>query len=638
MKKHALAALCPLLLTACGQPAPTDDPPPKPHSAAAFYETTTYRLAGGYAWSANDERLLIGADGLGALNAYALPVSGAAATALTSSAENPQRPLSWFPGDDRMLYAADNQGDELDHIYVLTPGGEAIDLTPGEGLKAVFLGWSEGNDAFYAATNERDAAVFDLYRYAAEGYARERLFENDANWRIGDVSPNGRYVALVRENSSADNDIHLLDREAAGAPPMHLTPHEGNISHEVHEFTPDSGALLYGSDEGSEFMGLWRWDVAAGETRTKIRKTPLIQAEWDVVFAFHSRSGRYLVQGVNEDARIAVRIKDTATGDWLALPGLPEGNPGQIRFSRDESKVALLLNTDTSPHDVYVVDLAPGESRRLTHAPNPEIDEADLVPSEVVRYPSFDGLEIPAILYRPKDASVASPAPALVWVHGGPGGQSRRGYSAMIQHLVNHGYAILAANNRGSSGYGKTFFHMDDRRHGEVDLDDIVYGQRYLAGLDWVDAERIGIIGGSYGGYMVGAALAFRPGVFKAGINIFGVMNWVRTLESIPPWWGANRKALYDELGDPAVDGERLRRISPLFHAANIETPLLVIQGANDPRVLQAESDEIVAAVKANGTPVEYVVFPDEGHGFSRRENRIAASEAFVGFLEAHLN
>ena len=631
MTARTLIILCPLLLAACGQPAPIDSPSPKTHSAAAFYETTSYRLPGGYAWSADGERLLVGTDELGALNVHVLPVSGGPGIALTAATETPHRPLSWFPNDDRLLYAADNQGDELDHIHVLTPGGEATDLTPGEGLKALFLGWSKDNRAFYVATNERDATVFDLYRYAAEGYARELLFENDADWRLGGVSPNGRYVALLRENSSADNDIYLLDRDAPGAPPTHLTPHEGNVSHAVHEFTPDSGALLYGSDEGSEFMAVWRWDAATGA------KAPLIQAEWDVVFAFHSRSGRYLVQGVNEDARIAVRIKDTATGGGLALPGLPEGNPGQIRFSRDESKIALLLSTDTSPNDVYVVDLAQGESRRLTQAPNPEIDEADLVASAVVRYPSFDGLAIPAILYRPQGASAANPAPALVWVHGGPGGQSRRGYSAMIQHLVNHGYAILAANNRGSSGYGKTFFHMDDRKHGEVDLDDIVYGQRYLAGLDWVDGERIGIIGGSYGGYMVGAALAFRPGVFKVGINIFGVMNWVRTLESIPPWWGANRKALYDELGDPAVDGERLRRISPLFHAENIQTPLLVIQGANDPRVLQVESDEIVAAVKANGTPVEYVVFPDEGHGFSRRENRITASEAFISFLKVHL-
>jgi dipeptidyl aminopeptidase/acylaminoacyl peptidase len=203
---------------------------------------------------------------------------------------------------------------------------------------------------------------------------------------------------------------------------------------------------------------------------------------------------------------------------------------------------------------------------------------------------------------------------------------------------VNHGYAILAANNRGSSGYGKTFFHMDDRKHGEVDLRDIVQAKDYLASFDWVDPERIGIIGGSYGGYMVGAALAFQPEVFDVGINIFGVMNWVRTLTSIPPWWESFKEALYDEMGDPATDAERHRRISPLFHAQNITKPLLVVQGANDPRVLQVESDEIVEAVRANEVPVEYLLFDDEGHGFSKRENRIAASEAYLRFLDTHLN
>jgi dipeptidyl aminopeptidase/acylaminoacyl peptidase len=227
--------------------------------------------------------------------------------------------------------------------------------------------------------------------------------------------------------------------------------------------------------------------------------------------------------------------------------------------------------------------------------------------------------------------------PALVFVHGGPGGQSRTGYSAMIQHLVNHGYAVLAANNRGSSGYGKTFYHMDDKKHGEIDLQDIVYGKNYLASLDWVDGERIGIVGGSYGGYMVGAALAFRPEVFDVGINIFGVMNWVRTLTGIPPWWESFKESLYDEMGDPATDEERHRRISPLFHAKNFQAPLLVIQGANDPRVLQVESDEIVAAVRANNVPVEYVLFPDEGHGFTKRENRIKASDAYVAFLDKYL-
>ena len=178
---------------------------------------------------------------------------------------------------------------------------------------------------------------------------------------------------------------------------------------------------------------------------------------------------------------------------------------------------------------------------------------------------------------------------------------------------------------------------MDDKRHGEEDLQDVVWGRKYLESLDWVDGDKVGIIGGSYGGYMVAAALAFEPEAFDVGIDIFGVTNWVRTLKSIPPWWESFKEALYDEMGDPATDEERHHRISPLFHASNIVKPLLVVQGANDPRVLQAESDELVAAVQKNEVPVEYIVFPDEGHGFRKRENRITASEAYVKFLNRYL-
>jgi dipeptidyl aminopeptidase/acylaminoacyl peptidase len=232
---------------------------------------------------------------------------------------------------------------------------------------------------------------------------------------------------------------------------------------------------------------------------------------------------------------------------------------------------------------------------------------------------------------------VTAKAPALVWVHGGPGGQTRRTYSAAIQYLVNHGYVILGINNRGSSGYGKSFNTADDHKHGHEPLWDCVEGKKYLQGLPYVDPNRVGIIGGSYGGYMVLAALAFKPEEFVVGVDLFGVANWIRTLESIPKWWEAQRIALYKEIGDPEKERDFLEATSPLFHADQIRKPLLVLQGANDPRVIKPESDDIVAAVKKSGVPVEYVVFPDEGHGFTKKKNQIEGWGAVLQFLDRYL-
>jgi len=642
-----------LLLSACGdrttdtaaestpQSAPEAAPEAAPESAAAsvptysareFYETTTYGMvpSRAKAFAPDGNSLLVSSDEAGVFNAYELPLDGGEPVALTSSEDNAIFAVSWFPDDRRILYTWDSGGNELNHVLVLEGDGEHRDLTPGDELKAQFLRWSGEGKSFYLLTTERDQRNFDIYRYDVDDYSRELVFENPG-MAIGDISPDGRWVALVKPRTSADSDIYLVDLASNSQEPELITPHDGNISYSVHEFTPDSSALVFDTDEHGEFTQAWRYELETGD------KSELVSAPWDVSYVQHSPGGRYRISGINADARTEVTVYDQHDEKVLDLPALPPGDLNSVRFSPDESRIALVVNASNSPSNIHVIDLEQNESRQLTSALNPAIQQEHLVDSEVVRYKSFDGLEIPAILYKPHQASAANPVPALVWVHGGPGGQSRTGYNATVQHLVNHGYAVLAANNRGSSGYGKTFFHLDDRRHGEEDLDDIVHGRTYLESLPWVDDERIGVIGGSYGGYMVAAALAFRPDVFDVGINIFGVTNWVRTLESIPPWWESFKEALYDEMGDPATDADRHRRISPLFHAENIVKPLLVIQGANDPRVLQVESDELVAAVQENEVPVEYVVFPDEGHGFVKKENRITASESYVQFLDRYL-
>jgi dipeptidyl aminopeptidase/acylaminoacyl peptidase len=602
------------------------------HDAAAFYKTTDYSIADSRrAFSPDGGRLLVTANPSGVFNVYELDLRSGAQRALTHSEADSSFAISYFPDGKRFLYRADAGGDELDHVYAGAAGSEPRDLTPGEKLKASFVDWIEGDKAFVLATNERDPKFFDLYRYDAGDYSRRLVFRNDLGLDQFVVSPDGSHAAGLKPRTSADDDIYLVRLDGKTEPRL-VTAHKGNVSHAIYEFTPESDALVYGTDEHGEFTQAWSHSLADGA------KKELIAEDWDVLYVAFSESGRFRVHGVNQDASTAVTIVDRRSGAQLKLPaGLPRGDLRNVRFSADDRQVAFLVNADNSPSNVFTVDLTSGQFRQWTQALNPAIDPSHLATSAVVRYRSGDGLEIPGILYKPLDASPDRRVPALVWVHGGPGGQSRTGYSATIQHLVNHGYAVLAANNRGSSGYGKTFYHMDDRRHGDVDLDDIVAAQKYLAGLDWVDGERIGIIGGSYGGYMVMAALAFSPDTFDAGINIFGVTNWVRTLKSIPPWWESFKEALYDEMGDPATDEERHRRISPLFHAGNVTKPVLVVQGANDPRVLQVESDEMVAAVRKNGVPVEYLLFPDEGHGFEKRDNRIEASEAYVKFLDRHL-
>ena len=601
------------------------------YPAALFHETTSYNLgsSSGFVFAPGGDAILASTDVTGIFNAVTLDAAGNV-TPLTASDDQAIYAQSFFPADDRVLVTSDSGGNEIFHVYVREADGTLTDLTPGEETRASFAGWRDDGEVFYVATNERDATTDDLYAYSASDYSREMVFEN-SGMSLADISPDGRWLALTKERTSADSDIYLVDLYEETPQPKLITEHVDDIAYGVYDFTADSETLIYATNEFGEFNQAWTYNLASGE------RAALIEADWDVSFVFDSPTGRYLVSAINEDAVTDLTIHDNETGEDVSLSGIPDGELGQVRFNADESKIAFGVNTDTSPFNLYLADLETGAATRLTNALPEGIDESDLVTASVVRYPSFDGLEIPGIFYMPQQASADNPVPALVWVHGGPGGQSTKGYSAMIQHLVNHGYAVLAANNRGSSGYGKTFFHMDDRNHGEADLQDIVWARTYLEGVEGIDPDKIGIIGGSYGGFMVAAALAFEPEVFDVGINIFGVTNWVRTLESIPPWWGSFRDALYDEMGDPATDIERLRRISPLFHAENIVKPMLVIQGANDPRVLQVESDELVAAARENGATVEYVLFPDEGHGFQKRENRITASEAFVTFLDTYL-
>jgi len=609
------------------------DTAPRRYTAEQFLQTRNYTVAGNGedAFTADGKSLLISSDESGTFNAYLLPLAGGEPVPLTRSTTNATYAVTAFPKDTRVLVSSDTGGNELTHLFVRAPDGTLTDLTPGAKTKADFAGWNRDRTTFFVSSNAREPSADDVYAYDVATLKPRMVFRNDGSFQVGPVAPDGRTLALTKTLSSANADLYVADLTAMGSAPKLVTPHQGNVQFAASDFTPDARKLIYLGDQDGEWMRAYTYDLASGA------RAELVRGDWDVQFVSFSPSGRYRVSALNADATTRLTLTDTRTGRPVALSGIPAGDLGAVRFTPDERQIAFTVTSDTSPRDVFVADLSTGQARRLTTVLNPAIREVDLINATVVRVPAERGVQMPGILYRPKGASATTKVPAIVFVHGGPGGQSRRGYSASIQHLVNHGYAVLAANNRGSSGYGKTFFHMDDKHHGEADLRDIVASGDWLRKQDWVAPEKVAVMGGSYGGYMTAAALTFHPDAFAAGIDIFGVTNWQRTLKSIPAWWGANRIALYDEMGDPATDETRHRVISPLFHAERITKPLLVIQGANDPRVLKVESDELVAAVKKKGVPVEYVVFPDEGHGFQGRANRVTAQNAYLSFLDKYV-
>lgn len=608
------------------KPAQKAQKQPKRYTIEQFMATTSVN---GASFSRDEKQVLFNSNASGIFNAYVLPVGGGTPRALTSSTTDSTYAVGFFYNDDRILFTRDQGGNEQNHLYVRELDGAERDLTPGAKLKAAFAGWQPDGKAFYVSTNERDPKYFDLYRYDAQTYARTLVYQNETGRTVSAISRDGRYLALDKPNTTADSDVYLYDVQTRET--KHISRHQGTASYSAEDFDPDSKRLLFATNDGGEFTRIRAYDLATGAV------TDLEQADWDIAGTGYSRNGRHRISYVNEDGSIRMRVVDSATGKPVALPKTGGGEMRGAVFSDSGNLVAFYVNGDRSPNNLYVHDFRSNKATQLTRSLSPEIDPNDLVEAEVVRFTSFDGTVIPSIFYKPKGASNANKVPAVVYVHGGPGGQTMRGYNAQIQYLVNHGYAVLGINNRGSSGYGKTFFTADDRKHGQEPLWDCVEAKTWLASLGWVDPGRIGIMGGSYGGYMTLAALAFRPEAFKVGIDIFGVSNWIRTLESIPPYWESQRKALYDEIGDPVKDKAFLTATSPLFHAANIRKPLMVIQGANDPRVIKPESDEIVEAVRKNGVEVEYVVFADEGHGFSKKKNQAEASAKILAFLDKHL-
>jgi dipeptidyl aminopeptidase/acylaminoacyl peptidase len=557
---------------------------------------------------------------------------------LTGFVERRVRGAGWHPGGRWLVANADANGDECWRLYrVDAAGGEPEPLVavPAEATWPVKQWPTESGDPFspdgellaYAANDrvpgEQDVLVLEL----RTGHTR-RLFHGEGQTYPVHWSPDGTALTVTTSRQGVGDDlVHLVP--ADGGPATLLTDPAADNGYQVGPWLPDGSGFLVISNQGREYDGLGVMDATTGAIRW------LDTPDWNVELVALSRDGRTLVWTVNVAGVSRLRARDLHSGAELPVPELPAGVVGGLSLAPDGRRLLLVVSTATRPTTLAAVDLAAGTLTWLAdHAPV-AARTTTLVEPTLVACPARDGRCIPAYLYRPArcDGTVG----VVISVHGGPVQQERPGYryDGLYQYLLARGVAVLAPNIRGSAGYGRAYARQIFRRWGGPDLDDIEDVTAYLRGLGWIDPARIGLYGGSYGGFVVLSCLSRLPQLdWAAAVDLYGPSNLVTLARAMPATW---RGVVAAQLGDPDTEHDDMLARSPASHTDRIRAPLLVLQGARDPRTPQHESDQIVERLRARGVPVRYDVYPDEGHGFTRRENENRARSDAADFLVEHL-
>ncbi|CAN5609447.1 S9 family peptidase [soil metagenome] len=582
-----------------------------------FYEFSRYlriRGASGFGWSPDGRRVSFLTDITGVTQVWEVPAGGGWPEQLTFYDERVSG-ASYSPVEDKILFSIDVGGNERMQIYLLGDGEER-DLTGDPEAIHYSGGFApDGERIAYTATR-RNGTDFDVYVQDLDGEPA-LVWEVGGYHTIADWGPE-EFLIVSRHHSNLDNDLYKLDLETGEA--ELLTPHDGEARYAGANVTPDGSSLYLATDRDGDFMRLARLDLSTLEIEY------LTPDDRDVESVELSRDGRYLAAARNVEGYSDFMLFN-GRGRRMPTPEMPPGILGGFEFSPDSRRLAFTMTGPTRNPDVWVLDLPDGEPRRLTRSSTAGIPRSTFRRPQTVRYPSFDGREIPALFYEPENEN----APVVVNVHGGPESQSRPLFAPVTQYFLGRGYAVFAPNVRGSTGYGKAYTHLDDVRLRMDSVEDLAHAAYWLRERGH---ERIAVMGGSYGGFMVLAALTEYPDIWTAGVDIVGIANLVTFLENT----GSYRRGLREpEYGSLENDREFLESISPIHKAEQIKAPLMVIHGKNDPRVPVGEAEQIVNRVRSNGGAVEYLLYEDEGHGLAKLENRLDAYPKIADFLDRHL-
>ncbi|MBL0174763.1 MAG: S9 family peptidase [Ignavibacteria bacterium] len=539
------------------------------------------------------------------------------------------------PGKHGFLFLKDVGGSEFYQVFYFNRTTGSWTMLSDGSNRHEGLGWSRSGRFFACSSNKRNKKDTDVWIMDPDTPgAAWALTEREGAWYAGSWSFDDRYLVVSQFVSANDIRPFIADLTTRTLTPLRASASTA-IAYGDFEWSRDGGTLYYTSDEGGEFKHLHAMNVKSGVTRDL---TPSLQ--WDVERISVSRTGRYLAATVNEDGVSTLHLFDLPSMKPIALSGIPPGIIGGLSFDMKDERLALTINAAIGPGDVHVLDLKSLKLARWTFSEVGGLDTRTFIAPTLIHFPTFDTVDgkprkIPAFLTMPR--APKGKVPVIISIHGGPEGQSRPGFSSPIQFWANElGCAVIDPNVRGSTGYGKTYLALDNGMNREHSVRDIGALLDWIASRPELDANRVAVIGGSYGGYMVLASLATYPSRIRCGVDVVGISNFVTFLEKTESYRRDLRRVEYGDEREPAMRSF-LESISPLNKAGNIRSPLFVAQGENDPRVPAAEARQIVAAVEKSGVPVWTMFAKDEGHGFAKKNNRDYYMRAVILFFEKHL-
>jgi dipeptidyl aminopeptidase/acylaminoacyl peptidase len=582
----------------------------------------------GATFSPDGKQVALVSDLSGVPQVWIVPATGGWPRQVTSGSD-PVGGVRWSPAGDWLAISLLPGGGLNSQVYVVRPDGSGLRRLTDGGKDNNNLGdWTADGRFVSMSSNRRHAATMDAWLIDPVAGRMDMVAELRGVGGIQGMSKDGRRAVVGRVKSRGDNNLYLLDLQTRKE--ALLTPHEppGQFGGDL---TPDGNTVYLASNKDRDRMAFARVKLDGSGAPGPIEVIAARDdADLDQLALNHAGTEAALVW--NASGRNELVFFDLATLRSRPGPALPAEIVNGLTWSPDDSRLALTAFGAAAPIDVWILDRGAAAFRQLTFSAHPGVDLAALVKPELVTYKAHDGLELSGWLYRPKDAS--APAPYVLSFHGGPEGQERPTFRTDYQALLAQGIGVFAPNVRGSAGFGKRFVNLDNGERRFDGVKDIKASADFLTAKGLADPKRLGIMGGSYGGYMTMAGVTEYPDLFAAGVNQFGIVNFATFFKHSEPWMAAISTVEY---GDPATQADLLARLSPIHKLDAVKAALMVQHGANDTNVPVVEAEQIVASLKARSVPVEYILFPDEGHGWRKVANRVRSTTALVEFFRKHL-